>query len=209
MTASKSVWWIAVAALMVLVVASFAAASVFQNSNLLSLIPPPTEANPNPAADVSPDRVLSLYQSAFTAWAALILLVPAYIVVWFRTHHDRWLAFWTVSYVAYVIHLYVSAFWFFEGDVQAMTNSSRVSAFWPGMVILIWWGVDVLIGMAKMQAKWVTVQRVVVHILVFVLFVGGSAVKGETALIQLMGWALFGAGVGALVVSYLNTRKLS
>ncbi len=209
MTASKSVWWIAGAALMVLVAASFIAASVFQRSGLLSLVPPLTEANPNPAADVTPDRVLSLYQSAFTAWAALILLVPAYIFVWFRTHYDRWLAFWAVSYVAYVIHLYVSAFWFFEGDFTAMTTSSRVSAFWPGMVILIWWGVDVLIGMAKMQAKWITVQRVVVHVLVFVLFVGGSAVKGETALIQLMGWALFGAGVGTLVVSYLNTRKLA
>jgi len=209
MTEAKSVWWIVVAAMVVLLGAAFTAASVLQKANLLSLIPPPTDASPNPSADVTPDRVLSLYQSAFTAWAALVLLVPAYIFVWFRTHYAKWLAFWAVSYVAYVIHLYVSAFWFFEGDFAAMTTSSRVSAFWPGMAILVWWGVDVLIGLAKMQGKWVTIQRVIVHVLVFVLFVGGSAVKGETALIQLMGWALFGAGVGALVVSYLNTRKLA
>ncbi len=180
-----------------------------QSSNLLSLIPPPTDANPTPVADVSPDRVLSLYQSAFTAWAALLLLIPAYIFVWFRTHYTSWLAFWAVSYLAYVIHLYVSAFWFFEGDFQAMTNSSRVSAFWPGMVILIWWGMDVAIGLRRTHAKWVTVQRVIVHVLVFVLFVGGSAVKGETAMIQLMGWALFGAGVGALTVALIHRRKLA
>ena len=209
MTASKSVWWSATATMVVLVVSAFTAAYYLQNANLLSLIPPPTDANPNPTADVTPARVLSLYQSAFTAWAALLLLIPAYIFVWFRAHYASWLAFWAVSYVAYVIHLYVSAFWFFEGDFAAMTSSSRVSAFWPGMAILVWWGVDVLIGLAKTQGKWVTIQRVIVHVLVLVLFVGGSAVKGETAVVQLMGWALFGAGVGALVVSYLNTRKLA
>jgi len=209
MTASKSVWWSAIAVMVVFVAAAFIAASVLQSSDILSQIPPPTDANPNPAADVTPDRVLALYQSAFTAWAALLLLIPAYIFVWFRTHYASWLAFWAVSYAAYVIHLYVSAFWFFEGDFAAMTSSSRVSAFWPGMAILVWWGVDVLIGLTKMQGKWVTIQRVIVHVLVLVLFVGGSAVKGETAVIQLMGWALFGAGVGALVVSYLNTRKLA
>lgn len=207
--AGSRVWGVAALLMLVLVAVAFVVAGMVQGSGMLSLIPPPTDADPNPVADVTPDRVLPLYQSAFTAWAALALLIPAYIFVWFRTHYQAWLAFWTVSYVAYVVHLYVSAFWFFEGDFVAMTTTSRVSAFWPGMVILAWWGVDVVIGLAKVQAKWVGVQRVVVHVLVFVLFVGGSAVKGETAWIQLMGWALFGAGVGALVVSYLNRRKLA
>lgn len=193
--------------MLALIAAAFAGAAAFQDSQFLSLIPPPTDTNPIPSADVTPARIPALYQSAFTAWAALILLVPAYIFVWFRTHYAAWLAFWTTSYIAYVIHLYVSAFWFFGGDFTAMTTSSRVSAFWPGMAILVWWGVDVLIGFAKPQAKWVTVQRAVIHVLVFVLFVGGSAVKGETALIQLMGWAFFGVGVGAMVVSFLNRRR--
>ncbi|MEM9583559.1 MAG: hypothetical protein AAGA08_10630 [Pseudomonadota bacterium] len=207
MRASKHVWRIALMALVGLLGGAFAAALTLQSSDLFSLIPPPTELNPNPAADVTPDRILSLYQSAFTAWAALVLLVPAYIFVWLRTHDAAWLAFWTTSYIAYVIHLYVSAFWFFEGDFEAMTTSSRVSAFLPGMAVLIWWGVDVVIGFAKIHATWVTVQRVIVHLLVFVLFVGGSAVKGETGLIQLMGWALFGAGVGATGVASLNLRR--
>jgi len=115
--------------------------------------------------------------------------------------------FWTTSYIAYIIHLAVSMFWFFEGDFSAMTSSTRVSAFWPGMVIVLWWGLD--IALAGTQAKWVTVQRVMIHVLVFVLFVGGSAVKGETALIQLMGWALFGTGLGALVVAMINRRNVA
>lgn len=209
MTAPTKIWTIAILAMLALIVAAFTGVYFAKDSTMLSLYPPATDANPNPAPDVTQDRKAALYQSAFTAWAALILLIPAYIFVWFRTHYATWLAFWTTSYVAYVVHLYVSAFWFFEGDFTAMTTSSRVSAFWPGMVILVWWGLDAAIGFAKVSAKWVTIQRVIVHVLVFVLFVGGSAVKGETALIQLMGWALFGAGIGALTVAYLNKRKLS
>ncbi|MCY4179802.1 MAG: hypothetical protein OXC60_09850 [Litoreibacter sp.] len=190
-----------------LLVFAFALANYTQDMALLSLTPPPTDANPNPGPDVTPDRVFSLYLSAYTAWAALILLIPAYVFVWFQSRYQSWLAFWAASYVAYVVHLYISAFWFFEGDFTAMTTSSRVSAFWPGMVILVWWGVDVLIGLALATGRWVTIQRVIVHLLVFVLFVGGSAVKGETTTIQLMGWAFFGAGVGAMVVYVVNRRK--
>lgn len=209
MSEAKHIWRIAILAACALIAAAFAGAAILQDSGMLSLIPPPTQANPTPAADVTPERIPALYQSAFTAWAALILLIPAYIFVWFRTHYSKWLAFWATSYAAYVVHLYVSAFWFFEGSFEAMTTSSRVSAFWPGMVILVWWGFDVAIGVMKTHAKWVTVQRAVIHMLVFVLFVGGSAVKGETALIQLIGWALLGTGVGALVVAFLNRRKLA
>lgn len=194
---------------MAFVILAFIAAFLWQSSGVLSLVPPPTDTNPTPAPDVTPDRVLALYQSAFTAWAALLLMIPAYIFIWFRTHYASWLAFWAVSYVAYIIHLYISAFWFFEGDFTAMTTSSRVSAFWPGMLILLWWGIDVAIGLKRAHGKWVTTQRAIIHVLVLVLFVGGSAVKGETALVQLMGWALLGAGIGALVVAYLNQRKLA
>lgn len=197
---------IALLATLALVVSAFAAAYLAQDSGMLSLTPPPSDAIPNPSPDAL-GKELALYASAFTAWAALLLLIPAYISVWFKTHYQNWLAFWTTSYIAYIIHLAVSMFWFFEGDFSAMTSSTRVSAFWPGMVIVLWWGLD--IALAGTQAKWVTVQRVMIHVLVFVLFVGGSAVKGETALIQLMGWALFGTGLGALVVAMINRRNVA
>ncbi len=190
----------AILAAVLFVACAFGAAYLTQSSDLLSITPPDSN---------TPDAVgkeFALYASAFTAWAALLLMIPAYIFVWFKTHTQSWLAFWSVSYAAYIIHLIVSAFWFFEGDFAAMSSSTRVSAFWPGMLILIWWGVDVAIGLTGAQKTWVTVQRAIIHILVLVLFVGGSAVKGETALVQLMGWALLGAGIGALTVALITRR---
>lgn len=88
-----------------LLASAFALANYTHDSGLLSLIPPPTDANPNPDPDVTQDRVFSLYLSAYTAWAALILLIPAYIFVWFQNRYQSWLAFWAASYVAYVVHL--------------------------------------------------------------------------------------------------------
>ncbi|WP_339106803.1 hypothetical protein [Roseovarius rhodophyticola] len=101
---------------------------------------PATEANPNPQPDTDETTILALYQSAFTAWAALILLIPAYAYYLSQGANRGWLAFWTVSYLAYLVHLYVSAFLFFGGDFAWMTSSSRVSAFWPGMLLIPWWG---------------------------------------------------------------------
>lgn len=190
--------------MLALVGLSIIAAYLLQGAGLLSLSPPPSDLTVAPKPDAI-GKEFALYASALTAWVALILLVPAYVFVWSTQRATDWLAFWAVSYIAYLIHLAVSMFWFFEGDFAAMTSSTRVSAFWPGMLIVLWWGLDILL--TKTQANWVTVQRVIIHVLVFVLFVGGSAVKGETALIQLMGWALFGAGVGAMVIAGLNRRK--
>jgi len=186
---------------------ALAGAGLLQDAGLLSRIPPPTVAVPEPAPDVAVGAEFPLYLSAFTAWAALLLLIPVYATVW-RSHEKGsqvWLAFWTTSWIAYVVHLLVSMFLFFQGDFGWMTTSSRVSAFWPGMIIAIWWPIDILL--AKRTAGWVTIQRVLIHVLVLVLFVGGSAVKGEMLTVQMIGWALAAAALFA-AGSYAMRRRL-
>jgi len=182
-------------AMALLIGLAFLAAWITQGWNLLSLTPPATEAVPTPAPDVAVGEELSLYQSAYTAWAALVLLIPAYLFIWGRP--SAWLAFWTTSYLAYLVHLAVSGLVFFGGDFAAMTSSSRVSAFWPGMGIVLWWGIDIALALASTRGRWVTAQRVALHLLVLVLFVGGSAVKGELMMVQLIGWALLGLALAA------------
>lgn len=189
-------WVGASMAMAALLILALVAAWLFQDSLLLSRIPPATEAVPTPEPDVALGEELPLYQSAFTAWAALVLLTPAYAFVWTRrrgaAEMRRWLAWWTVAWVAYVVHLGISMFLFFQGDFAWMTSSSRVSAFWPGMVIAVWWPLDCWLA-RRPDVGWVTVQRVAIHLLVFVLFVGGSAVKGELWFAQMLGWAFVAA----------------
>lgn len=192
-------WPVAVISGALLIALAFWLATVFEGSGMLSTVPPATEANPTPQVDTDESTILALYQSAFTAWAALILLIPAYAYYLSQGGTRAWLAFWTVSYLAYLVHLYVSAFLFFGGDFAWMTTSSRVSAFRPGMLLIPWWGLDIALAVKGVEAAWVRIQRGVLHLGTFVLFFGGSAVKGETMTIKALGVALALVALMALI----------
>ncbi|WP_306116755.1 MULTISPECIES: hypothetical protein [unclassified Roseovarius] len=194
---------LALGSLILLTMAAFGAAVLAQDSGWLSYVPPATAAVPEPAPDVDDRNALALYQSAFTAWAALVLLIPAYWFYLTKGAGRQWFAFWLVSFIAYLIHLYVSAFLFFGGDFTWMTTSSRVSAFWPGMALIIWWAVDLVIAWRGMALRWFGIQRGVLHIATFVLFFGGSAIKGEMIAIKLLG-AVFAI---AVVLALFSKRR--
>ncbi len=189
----------AIASLALLTGLAFGVASLSQNTGWLSLIPPATDAVPNPVADVAPQNALALYQSAFTAWSALILLIPAYWFYLTQGAGRSWLAFWGAAYAAYLVHLYVAAVLFFGGDFAWMTTSPRVSAFWPGMLLIPWWGIDLLLGARGVTSAGVRIQRGILHLGVFVLFFGGSAVKGEMAVIRVIGLVFAAVAIAALV----------
>ena len=188
----------------VLMVAAFVAAWLFEDHGLLSLVPPASADDPNPVPDVQDGEEIALYQAAFSAWAALVLLVPTYVCFWFRAASGRaralWLAFWTMGAVAYLVHLAVSMFGFFQGDFAWMTSSTRVSAFWPGMVVALWWPVDVALAYARGEdALWIRIQRVALHLVVLILFVGGSLGTGELGLARALGLVLLLGALGSLV----------
>ena len=84
-----------------------------------------------------------------------------------------------------------------------MQNTPRVSAFGPGMVLLVWWPVDIALALMGITARWVRVQRIVLHVAVIILFVGGSAVTGELMVVKALGVALFAV---ALVEAISNRR---
>lgn len=172
---------------LILLAAAFVMAQVAHEWDLLSVIPPG-----GTVPDTGPNNLLALYQSAFTAWVTVVLLVPVFVLVWFRNASTSawrwWLAFWGVSWLTYIVHLCVSAFGFFGGDFDWMTRSSRVSAFWPSMVLALWWLMDVALAWrARIEGGWVKMQRVFVHFATFVLFFGGSTIKGELLTIKGLG----------------------
>ncbi|WP_146174238.1 hypothetical protein [Litoreibacter ponti] len=178
--------------------AALIAAYMLKDAGSLSLVPP---------GATEPDAVgreFWLHLSAYSAWVATVLLIPAYLFALSPDRVPDWRAFWTTSYLAYIIHLAISAFGFFGGDFAWMTNSSRVSAFWPGMVLALWWGLDV--ALSRRAGGWITVQRVGVHLMAFVLFFGGSAVMGELLTIRVIGAVLLGVALIA-VIRWLSLRR--
>ncbi len=189
---------------LILIAAAFGLAIFTQDNGTMSLTPPPSADNPDPAPDI--DSALTLHRAAYTAWAALLLIIPAFVAFPFRKTSARaadiWRPFWTAAYVAYVIHILYCMHAFFGWNFDWMQNTSRVSAFWPGMIVLVWWPIDIALAWSGAQGRMVDIQRLLLTIILFVLFVGGSAATGEMLIVRLIGGALFLAMIAALFRRY-------
>jgi hypothetical protein len=147
-----------------------------------------------------------LQRTFHTAWSTMIVLLPAVVMFWRRGFSVRaateWRVYWTLGYVAYAIHLVWAVGLFFRLDLARMLNSPEfVTLPRLGMVMTVWWGVDVVLAWrSPAEPGWVRAQRIVIHILVVGLFIAGSLVEGSYAVSRVLG-ALLTAGVLAGIMA--------
>src|ERR1044071_477762 len=109
---------IAVACLVLVLGGAFLAASLTQSMDVFRLVPPPPDDSaPNIFQEA---QRLHLHRTFFTAWAALILVTPALCTFIFRRSSESaaryWLAFWTVSFIAFLVHFYWAVSVMFGND---------------------------------------------------------------------------------------------
>lgn len=195
----------AVICLVLLLGGAFVAASLTKDVAIFSLSPP--DGGPQ---DIQAGQRLDLYRAFFTAWAALILVAPALCTFLFRRTSESaaryWLAFWTVGFVAFVVHFYWAVFVIFGDDWNRILHTARVSAPIVDTVVTIWWGADVLLAwLARSERVLVRIQRALVHLLVFVLFFLGSAKEGELWWSKALGILM---GVAVLISVILRVTRL-
>ncbi len=207
---------LAMLCLVVVLGGAFVAASF--NQHVFSLAPPCPKLPCNPTPFPESQR-LDLHRTFFTAWAALILVTPALCTFWFRRTSAAaaryWLAFWTVSFLAFLVHFYWSVFIMFGADwgriFDKVENGRRVSAPVFDTAFTVWWGLDVLLAWLITSEKGLLrVQRVLVHVAAFVLFLLGSAVEGERPLSRAIGIAMGVVVLTSLIISFrrwLKNRK--
>lgn len=197
---------------------AFFTASLTREKKIFSLSPPP-EKNAPPSVQVPPDiretQRLDLHRTFFTAWAALILVTPALCTFLFRRSSKSaagyWLAFWTVSFIAFLVHFYWSVVVIFGNDWGRIFNTTRVSAALPDTIFTAWWGLDVLLAwLVQSERVLIRIQRVLVHLFAFVLFFAGSALEGELRWSKALGLAM---GVAVFIsfliwcIRWLKTRR--
>lgn len=206
---------VAVICLVIVVGGAFLAASLTQEKKIFSLSPPAEEnAPPNVPvpADIQETQRLDLHRTFFTAWAALILVTPALCTFLFRrtskSSAGYWLAFWTVSLVAFLIHFYWAVVVIFENDWHRIFNTTRVSAAPPDTVFTVWWVIDVLLAwLIQSEGIFVRIQRAVVHAGAFVLFFAGSAIEGEIWWSKALGFAMGATVLTAFLVFLVRWFK--
>lgn len=168
---------------------------------------------PLPAADGSV-RAAVLQRTFFTAWSTMLVLLPAVVTFWRRRQAARaaavWRVYWTMGYVAYAIHLVWAVGLFFRFDLTRMLHSPEfVTVPRLGMVVTVWWGIDVLLAWrSPAEPRWLQAQRIVIHVLIVGLFIAGSLLEGSFAVSRAFG-ALLVAGVVAGIVARLRHSRVA
>src|SRR5215471_1243634 len=115
------------------------------------------------------------YRVVFTIHACILLLTPALCFHIFSRSDGRntyWRAFWTVAYLALLVHLYWAGFDVCEKNFSGIWNGTahgslpecRVEHPKPDTFLALWWGFDVILAwLVRDNIKWVQVQRGAVH----------------------------------------------
>ncbi len=209
---------VAAICLVIVLGGAFLAASLTQDQPIFSLSPPREKSAPPdiPAPpDLKEEQRLNLHRTFFTAWAALILVTPALCTFLFRrsskTAGGYWLAFWTVSFLAFLVHFYWAVVVIFANDWCKIFNTTRVSAALPDTIFTVWWGLDVLLAwLVQSERGLIRIQRVLVHLFAFILFFAGSALEGEICWSKALGFAMASAVLVSFVIwgfHWLEKRK--
>lgn len=191
---------IALLCLALLTGGAFIGAWLTQDQALFSLLPPG-----GAAADILPGQRLDLHRTFFTVWAALILVTPALCLAAFRDSSVQagryWLAFWTVALLAFLVHFYWAVGVIYGYDWERIRHTARVSAPVLDTVFTVWWVVDVLLAWCYRHDRWwIRTQRVLVHLLAFILFFMGAAKEGELVASKALGIAMAVAVLVGLLV---------
>lgn len=153
-----------------------------------------------------------LQRTFFTAWSTMLVLLPVVVTFWRRRISARaaavWRVYWTMGYAAYAIHLVWAVGLFFRFDLARMLNSPEfVTVPRLGMVVTVWWGVDVILAWrSPAEPGWIAAQRIVIHVLIVGLFIAGSLLEGSFAVSRVLGLVL-AAGVGTGIVARLSRAQ--
>jgi hypothetical protein len=165
---------------------------------------------------------------SYSIWATVVLLTPAlcfFIFSGINASNSYWRLFWTFSFLAFMAHFYWTVVGTFHWDINAIFHSKAadVPAPAPGtevehpgadFLLSVWWGLDVLLAwFVSQDHKWIWFQRVTVHLLAFVMFVGATVVaKKADVEVHVLGIVMTVAVLGSVVLRgwlYVRARRVT
>jgi hypothetical protein len=166
------------------------------------------------------------YRVIFTIWAAVVLLTPALCFFALPDRDDDgawWRLFWTFSYLAFLTHIYWTVIGTFHGDLNAIFHSQEgvateadrvVEHPGPDFALVAVWGLDVVLAWTTGQdRRWRKIERLVVHILVFVMFVGATVLASKASVcVHALGIAMTVAVLACATIrgwAYVRSRRVA
>ena len=148
---------------------------------------------------VDPDLLgeLAMYQSVFSAWLALFLLVPALATFWIRNISEYawhfWFAHWFVAGLAYLMQVFMN--WW---RVAATGTDNVLLAVQPEVIVVtsaffVWWAIDLMFGLFGKASFWIERQRTMLSVLLAVYVLIVFAVGGDIWVSNVLGWTAVSA----------------
>lgn len=142
----------------------------------------------------STEKDFALHATFYSIWVTMLLSLPAFCLLWYIKKSPKagayWLAFWTISFFAMLVHLYFSMGLLFEWDwTHILKNTERVSSKGFGLFAVFWWGFDALLGWCLLHSRGriLHTQRIAIHLIIVVLLLAGFISKGELLTSKLIG----------------------
>jgi len=82
-----------------------------------------------------------------------------------------WLLFWTASLVSFLAHIYVSFVVYFHASLHEFFATQGALVATVNVVTTVWWLFDVILSwFSTASAKWISIQRTGIHLLILFLF---------------------------------------
>ena len=144
-----------------------------------------------------------------TAWAAMLMTMPAFCAFWFRQDSkaamNRWLSFWSVGFAVFLVHFVQATFIFFDNDWSKILNSELVTLPRLDTFVTLWWAVDVALAWSGIaEGRAIRIQRMALHLILLSLFLLGSLKEGSYTASFVAGALL---GIPVLIAIYLRWSR--
>src|SRR5262245_18131368 len=169
------------------------------------------------AKEANPGRLthtVTFYRAIFAIWVSTVLLIPAQVAFIFsrsRGGNSYWLAFWTCSYLAFLVHLYWTIGGIFHWNFYDVFHSPEgvaedpekvVNNPGPDLFLTAWWTLDVVLAWTiSSDRKWVQLQRGAVHMLAMTMFFGATVLASKASPgVRLLGTMMAGIVMASMVL---------
>jgi hypothetical protein len=167
------------------------------------------------------------YRVIFAIWATIVLVTPALCFhVFSRSDaaNTYWRAFWTVAYLAFLVHVYWAVWGTCGGDLHVVFNSKVETPAFPECLVdhpgpdfffTAWWGLDVILAwLITDNVKWLRGERGALHLLAFVMFFGAFVIASKAGIVAhllgiLMAILVIGCVVLRVIVQETDPKSLT
>ena len=156
------------------------------------------------------------YHVIFSIWATAILLTPAlcfYILFRPGPVEEYWRALWTFAYVAFLFHLYWTVLKTFQLNFYEIFHSHSgfvanrehtVDQPAADLFLAFWWGLDVvLLWAVRWEIRWIRLQRGLLHLVAFVMFVMAFTAPKASRGAHMLGMVMAGTVLSAYMTRLL------